>query len=83
MFGITFIKKKEINRLTAECSKLAISNVELSKENVMQSKTILQLSSQLLVLQDKLSLEESINEDLQKRLNQRFPRKPFQKKLKR
>lgn len=83
MFGITFIKKKELSHLTTECSKLAIANVELSKENAMQSKVILQMSSQLRVLQAKLSLEESINDDLQKKLNHRFPRKSFNKKLKR
>ncbi len=83
IFGITFIKKKELSRLTTECSKLAIANVELSKENVMQSKSILQLSSQLRVLQAKLDLEESINDELQKKLNQRFPYKSYNKKLKR
>lgn len=40
MFGITFIKEKELSYLTAECSKLAIANVELSKENAMQAKNI-------------------------------------------
>lgn len=83
MFGITFIKKKELSRLTTECSKLAIANVELSKENAMQSKSILELSSHLRVLQAKLTLEESINNDLQKKLNQRFPRKLYNNKLKR
>ena len=83
MFGITFIKKKELSRLTTECSKLAIANVELSKENAMQSKSILELSSHLRVLQAKLTLEESVNNDLQKKLNRRFPRKSYNKKLKR
>ena len=82
MFGITFIKKKELSHLTAECGKLAIANVELSKENAMQAKSILQLSSQLRILQAKLRLEESVNDELQKKLNQRFPRKPYNKKLK-
>lgn len=82
MFGITFIKEKELSHLTVECSKLAIANVELSKENAMQAKSILQLSSQLRILQAKLRLEESVNDELQKKLNQRFPRKPYNKKLK-
>lgn len=79
MFGITFIKKKELSHLTTECSKLAIANVELSKENAIQAKSILQLSSQLHIFQSKLSLEESINDELQKKLNKRFPRKTFNK----
>lgn len=83
MFRITFIKKKELSLLTTECSKLAIANVELSKENAMQAKSILQLSSQLRILQAKLCLEESVNDELQKKLNQRFPRKSYNKKLKR
>lgn len=81
MFGMTFIKKKELSQLTERCSKLAIANAELSKENTMQAESISQLSSQLRVLQTKLCLEESINDELQKKLNQRFPRKPYNKKL--
>ena len=83
MFRITILLIKELSLLTTECSKLAIANVELSKENAMQAKSILQLSSQLRILQAKLCLEESVNDELQKKLNQRFPRKSYNKKLKR
>lgn len=83
MFGIKIITTKKWNQLAAECSKLAITNVELSKENVMQSKTIMELTGEVRVLNSKILLEESINDDLQKRINQKYPKKPTNKRLKR
>ena len=44
MFGISLISTKKLNHLTSECSKLAIANVELSKQNATQAKTIIRLS---------------------------------------
>lgn len=82
MFGFSIIKTKKLNQLTTECSKLAISNVELSKENALQSRTIAELTGEVRVLNSKILLEESINDDLQKKVNQKYPKKPRNKKLK-
>lgn len=38
MFGLSLISTKKLNHLASECSKLAIANVELSKQNATQSK---------------------------------------------
>jgi hypothetical protein len=81
MFGISFIRTKKLDRLTTECSKLAITNVELSKQNACQSKTIMELTGEIRVLNSKILLEESINDELQKKLNQKYPKKPLNKKL--
>ena len=69
MFGIKIITTKKWNQLTSECSKLAITNVELSKQNALQAKTIMELTGEVRVLNSKILLEESINDDLQKRIN--------------
>ena len=44
MFGLSLISTKKLNHLASECSKLAIANVELSKQNATQSKTIMELT---------------------------------------
>lgn len=80
MFGISLISTKKLNHLASECSKLAIANVELSKQNATQSKTIMELTGEVRVLNSKILLNESIN-DLQKKLNRKYPRKPYNKKL--
>lgn len=61
--------------------QLAIANVELSKQNATQSKTIMELTGEIRVLNSKILLNESINDDLQKKLNRKYPRKPYNKKL--
>ena len=45
MFGLSLISTKKLNHLASECSKLAIANVELSKQNATQSKTCLLYTS--------------------------------------
>ncbi|MEB3372621.1 hypothetical protein SFC43_01365 [Bacteroides sp. CR5/BHMF/2] len=62
---------------------MAITNVELSKQNALQAKTIMELTGEVRVLNSKILLEESINDDLQKRINQKYPKKPTNKRLKR
>ena len=79
MFGLSLISTKKLNHLASECSKLAI--VELSKQNATQSKTIMELTGEVRVLNSKILLNESINDDLQKKLNRKYPRKPYNKKL--
>ena len=79
MFGLSLISTKKLNHLASECSKLAIANVELSKQNATQSKTIMELTGEVRVLNSKIL--ESINDDLQKKLNRKYPRKPYNKKL--
>lgn len=69
MFGISLISTKKLNHLTSECSKLAIANVELSKQNATQAKTIMELTGEVRVLNSKILLNESISDDLQKKLN--------------
>ena len=81
MFGISLISTKKLNHLTSECSKLAIANVELSKQNATQSKTIMELTGEVRVLNSKILLNESINDDLQKKLNRKYPRKLYNRKL--
>ena len=81
MFGISLISTKKLNHLASECSKLANANVELSKQNATQSKTIMELTGEVRVLNSKILLNESINDDLQKKLNRKYPRKPYNKKL--
>lgn len=68
MFGLSLISTKKLNHLASECSKLAIANVELSKQNATQSKTIMELTGEVRVLNSKILLNESINDDLQKSL---------------
>lgn len=75
MFGLSLISTKKLNHLASECSKLAIANVELSKQNATQSKTIMELTGEVRVLNSK------ILDDLQKKLNRKYPRKPYNKKL--
>lgn len=81
MFGLSLISTKKLNHLASECSKLTIANVELSKQNATQSKTIMELTGEVRVLNSKILLNESINDDLQKKLNRKYPRKPYNKKL--
>lgn len=81
MFGLSLISTKKLNHLASGCSKLAIANVELSKQNATQSKTIMGLTGEVRVLNSKILLNESINDDLQKKLNRKYPRKPYNKKL--
>ena len=81
MFGLSLISTKKLHHLASECSKLAIANVELSKQNATQSKTIMELTGEVRVLNSKILLNESINDDLQKKLNRKYPRKPYNKKL--
>ena len=81
MFGISLISTKKLNHLASECSKLDSANVELSKRNATQSKTIMELTGEVRVLNSKILLNESINDDLQKKLNRKYPRKPYNKKL--
>lgn len=81
MFGLSLISTKKLYHLASECSKLAIANVELSKQNATQSKTIMELTGEVRVLNSKILLNESINDDLQKKLNRKYPRKPYNKKL--
>lgn len=69
MFGISLISTKKLNHLASECSKLAIANVELSKQNATQARTIKELAGEVKVLNSKILLNESINDDLQKKLN--------------
>lgn len=80
MFGFSIIKTKKLNHLTTECSKLAITNVELSKQNALQSKTIMELTGEVRLLSSKILLEESINDELQKKISQKYPKKPTIKK---
>lgn len=81
MFGISLISTNKLNHLASECSKLAIANVELSKQNTVQAKTIMELTEEIRVLNSKMLLTESINDDLQKRINRKYPRKPYNRKL--
>lgn len=81
MFGLSLISTKKLNHLESECSELVIANVELSKQNAAQSKTIMELTGEVRVLNSKILLNESINDDLQKKLNRKYPRKPYNKKL--
>lgn len=81
MFGLSLISTKKLNHLASECSKPAIANVELSKQNATQSKTIMELTGEVRVPNSKILLNESINDDLQKKLNRKYPRKPYNKKL--
>ena len=81
MFGLSLISTKKLNHLASECSELAVANVELSKQNATQSKTIMELTGEVRVLNSKILLNESINDDLQKKLNRKYPRKPYNKKL--
>lgn len=81
MFGLSLISTKKLNHLESECSELVIANVELSKQNATQSKTIMELTGEVRVLNSKILLNESINDDLQKKLNRKYPRKPYNKKL--
>lgn len=83
MFGFSIIRTKKLNHLATECSKLAITNVELSKENSIQSKTIMELTGEIRVLNSRCFLENSINDELQKKLNQKYPKKPRNKNRKR
>lgn len=83
MFGFSIIRTKKLNQLTTECSKLAITNVELTKENAMQSKTIMELSGEVRMLNSKILLEKCINDDLQKKINLKYSKKPTNKRLKR
>lgn len=62
MFGLSLISTKKLNHLASECSKLAIANVELSKQNATQSKTIMELTGEVRVLNSKILLNESIND---------------------
>ena len=78
MFGLSLISTKKLNHLASECSKLAIANVELSKQNATQSKTIMELTGEVRVLNSKILLNESINDE---KLNRKYPRKPYNKKL--
>ena len=43
----------------------------------------MELTGEVRVLNSKILLEESINDDLQKRINQKYPKKPTNKRLKR
>lgn len=81
MFGISLISTKKLNHLASECSKLAIANVELSKQNATQARTIKGLAGEVKVLNSKILLNESINDDLQKKLNRKYPRKLYNRKL--
>lgn len=81
MFGISLISTKKLNHLASECSKLAIANVELSKQNATQARTIKELAGEVKVLNSKTLLNESINDDLQKKLNRKYPRKIYNRKL--
>nr|DAN25959.1 MAG TPA: hypothetical protein [Caudoviricetes sp.] len=83
MFGFSIIRTKKLNHLITECSKLAITNVELSKENAMQAKTVMELTGEIRVLNSKILLEESINDELQKMATSKYPKKPINKKFKR
>lgn len=58
MFGLSLISTKKLNHLASECSKLAIANVELSKQNATQSKTIMELTGEVRVLNSKILLNE-------------------------
>ena len=49
MFGLSLISTKKLNHLASECSKLAIANVELSKQNATQSKTIMEKSKIMII----------------------------------
>lgn len=60
MFGISLISTKKLNHLASECSKLAIANVELSKQNATQSKTIMELTGEVRVLNSKILLNDRI-----------------------
>ena len=55
----------------------------LSFQNKMRHnlKTIMELTGEVRVLNSKILLNESINDDLQKKLNRKYPRKPYNKKL--
>ena len=81
MFGISLISTKKLNHLASECRKLAIANVELSKQNATQARTIKELAGEVKVLNSKILLNESINDDLQKKLNRKYPRKIYNRKL--
>ena len=60
MFGLSLISTKKLNHLASECSKLAIANVELSKQNATQSKTIMELIGEVRVLNSKMICKRSL-----------------------
>ena len=60
MFGLSLISTKKLNHLASECSKLAIANVELSKQNATQSKTIMELTGEVRVLNSKIQTDYEI-----------------------
>ena len=62
MFGISLISTKKLNHLTSECSKLAIANVELSKQNATQAKTIMELTGEVRVLY-QLKIKKNENKE--------------------
>ena len=55
--------------------------LSLISTKATQSKTIMELTGEVRVLNSKILLNESINDDLQKKLNRKYPRKPYNKKL--
>lgn len=80
-FKFTIVRKDHYDHIVSEVTKLAIANVELSKENARQMKIIQDLTGDLRVLNARLALEEGINTELQDKVNRKYPRKPKNKKL--
>lgn len=61
MFGFSIIKTKKLNHFATEYSKLAFTNVVLSKQNDLQAKTIMELTEEVCSLNSKILLEESVS----------------------
>ena len=80
MFGISLISTKKLNHLASECSKLAIANVELQNKMRHNPKTIMELTGEVRVLNSKILLNESINDDLKRSLTRKYPTKDLYNK---
>ena len=81
MFGLSLISTKKLNHLASECSKLLLPMLSFQNKMRHNLKTIMELTGEVRVLNSKILLNESINDDLQKKLNRKYPRKPYNKKL--
>ena len=81
MFGLTIIREKQYNHLVSECSKLAIENVRLEKDEARHISVNRSLMGEIRVLNAKIILMDSINAELQKKA--RIPKAPRNRKLKR
>ena len=81
MFGLSLISTKKLNHLASECSKLLLPMLNFQNKMRHNPKLLWELTGEVRVLNSKILLNESINDDLQKKLNRKYPRKPYNKKL--